>query len=91
MPAEWSQADPFQPVVRRRNAAGEWQDVSADTLQARPLDPELRVFARSASDDKAPILMLLTALDVLAAQLEAPVFVTEVETLYSLLTTPYRP
>ncbi len=66
--AEWSQADPFAPVVRRRDAAGEWQDVGADTLQARPLDPELRVFARSASDDKAPIMMLLTAFDVLAAQ-----------------------
>lgn len=74
VPAEWSQADAFQPVVRRRNGAGEWQDVSEDALRARPLDPELRVFARSASDDKAPILMLLTALDVLAAQLEAPAF-----------------
>ena len=74
VPTEWSQADPFVPVVRRRNAAGEWQDVSADALQARPLDPELRVFARSAADDKAPILMLLTAFDELTARLEAPAF-----------------
>jgi acetylornithine deacetylase/succinyl-diaminopimelate desuccinylase-like protein len=72
--AEWSQADPFVPVVRRRNAAGEWQDVGVDALQARPLDPELRVFARSASDDKAPIVMLLTAIDVLAMQAQAPAF-----------------
>ncbi len=72
--AEWSQPDPFVPVVRRRNARGEWQDVGAAALQAQPLDPELRVFARSASDDKAPILMLLTAFDVLAAQAEAPAF-----------------
>ena len=72
--SEWSQADPFKPVVRRRNAAGTWQDVGDDALLARPLDPELRVFARSASDDKAPIMMLLTALDVLSAQLEAPAF-----------------
>ena len=74
VPAEWSQADPFVPVVRRRSAAGEWQDLSADALQARPLDPELRVFARSASDDKAPILMLLTAFDILATQAQAPAF-----------------
>jgi acetylornithine deacetylase/succinyl-diaminopimelate desuccinylase-like protein len=74
VPSQWSQADPFVPVVRRRNAAGEWQDVGADALQAWPLDPELRVFARSASDDKAPILMLLTALDVLESQAEAPAF-----------------
>jgi acetylornithine deacetylase/succinyl-diaminopimelate desuccinylase-like protein len=74
VPAEWSQADPFVPVVRRRNAAGEWSDVSEDALRARPFDPELRVFARSASDDKAPIMMMLTAFDVLAAQLAAPAF-----------------
>ena len=74
VPAEWSQKDPFAPVVRRRNAAGGWDDVGAEALQARPLDPELRVFARSASDDKAPILMLLTAFDLLAAQAESPAF-----------------
>ena len=74
VPSEWSQADPFKPVVRRRNAAGTWQDVSEELLLARPLDPELRVFARSAADENAPILMLLTAIDVLAAQFEAPAF-----------------
>ena len=74
VPAEWSQKDPFAPVVRRRNAAGGWDDVDAEVLQAQPLDPELRVFARSASDDKAPIVMLLTALDMLAARAEAPAF-----------------
>ena len=74
VPTEWLQADPFAPVVRRRTAAGAWEDVAASALQSRPLDPELRVFARSAADDKAPILMLLTAFDVLAARAEAPAF-----------------
>ncbi|HUQ53213.1 MAG TPA: M20/M25/M40 family metallo-hydrolase [Gammaproteobacteria bacterium] len=74
VPAEWAQADPFMPVVRRRNAAGAWQDVETNALQAQPLDPELRVFARSAADDKAPIMMLLTAFDVLATQAEAPAY-----------------
>jgi acetylornithine deacetylase/succinyl-diaminopimelate desuccinylase-like protein len=74
VPGEWSQADPFVPVVRRRNERGEWQDAGAEALQAQPLDPELRVFARSASDDKAPIMMMLTAFDVLAEQAEAPAF-----------------
>jgi acetylornithine deacetylase/succinyl-diaminopimelate desuccinylase-like protein len=74
VPTEWSQKDPFAPVVRRRSAAGGWDDVDAQLLQAQPLDPELRVFARSASDDKGPIVMLLTALDVLAARAEAPAF-----------------
>jgi acetylornithine deacetylase/succinyl-diaminopimelate desuccinylase-like protein len=72
--AEWTQGDPFAPAVRRRTAAGAWEDVPASALQTRPLNPELRVFARSASDDKAPVFMLLTAFDVLAAEAEAPAF-----------------
>jgi acetylornithine deacetylase/succinyl-diaminopimelate desuccinylase-like protein len=74
MPEEWSQPDPFEPVLRRADEAGHWADVAADTLQARPLDPELRVFARAASDDKAPIMMLLTAVDLLRARGDAPAF-----------------
>ncbi len=71
---EWSQPNPFEPVVRRRGAEGSWQDVGLEALQARPLDPELRVFARSAADDKAPIEMFLTAVDLLAARHAAPAF-----------------
>ncbi|MGH8264168.1 MAG: M20/M25/M40 family metallo-hydrolase [Steroidobacterales bacterium] len=70
--AQWAQKDPFEPVVKERNAAGEWQEVSRDRLQAQPFDPELRVFARSASDDKAPIAMLLTAVDLLVAKKQQP-------------------
>lgn len=69
---EWSQKNPFEPVVKQRDGRGAWQEVSRDRLTATPFDPELRVFARSASDDKAPILMLLTALDVLQSQRKAP-------------------
>ena len=53
---EWSQPIRSSRVVRaagRREADGRG---GHDALQARPLDPELRVFARSASDDKAPIV-----------------------------------
>jgi acetylornithine deacetylase/succinyl-diaminopimelate desuccinylase-like protein len=60
---EWSQPSPWKPVVKKRNAAGAWEIVSTDLLFAPTLDPELRVFARSASDDKAPILMFLAAFD----------------------------
>ncbi|HEX7839397.1 MAG TPA: M20/M25/M40 family metallo-hydrolase [Kofleriaceae bacterium] len=64
---EWSQPSPWQPVVKRRNAAGAWEVVSSDALLAPALDPELRVFARAASDDKAPIMMFLAAFDGLRA------------------------
>ena len=77
-PEEWSQPDPFAPLVKRRGEGGRWEEVGHDALQAQPLDPELRVFARSASDDKAPIAMLLTAIDLLAAQDKAPAFALKV-------------
>jgi acetylornithine deacetylase/succinyl-diaminopimelate desuccinylase-like protein len=38
-----------------------------DALPAGRLDPEWRLYARSASDDKAPIVVLLAALDALKA------------------------
>ena len=72
IPAEWQQKDPFEPVVKQRNAKGEWQEVGRDRLQAEPFDPELRVFARAASDDKGPIAMLLTAIDLLVAKKRKP-------------------
>ena len=78
IPTEWAQKDPFQPVVKQRNAKGEWQEVPRERLLAGPFDPELRVFARSASDDKAPIEMLLTAIDLLAAGKQEPAFHLEV-------------
>jgi len=72
IPAEWAQNSPFEPVVKQRDAQGAWKEVGRERLLAAPFDPELRVFARAASDDKAPIMMLLTAIDLLKAQGKAP-------------------
>src|SRR5262245_2591053 len=83
IPNQWAQASPWTAVVKQRSsnagppplatftpartgAAQGWQEIDAAALQER-LDPELRVFARSSSDDKGPIMMFLTAFDVLAA------------------------
>ena len=57
----WS--DPYVAELR----AGTGQDaarVDLADLEA-PIDPELRLFARSASDDKAPIVAMLRAIDAL--------------------------
>jgi len=72
IPEEWAQKSPFQPVVKQRDADGKWREVDRQQLFAKPLDPELRVFARSASDDKAPIAMFLTGMDLLAAEGKKP-------------------
>src|SRR5882672_11296711 len=60
---EWSQPSPWQPVVKHKNPTGGWDVVPGDALFAPALDPELRIFARAASDDKAPIMMFLAAFD----------------------------
>ena len=45
-------------------SAGQARTISLDTLQG-PIDPEWHVYARSASDDKSPIVALLAAIDAL--------------------------
>ena len=47
-----------------REGAVDSKTIPLDSLKS-PLNPEWRIYARSASDDKAPIQALLTALDAL--------------------------
>jgi acetylornithine deacetylase/succinyl-diaminopimelate desuccinylase-like protein len=61
---EW-RSSPWQPVVRAGARASDSRDV--DWRAAPRLDPEWRIYARSASDDKLPIQAMLTALDALRA------------------------
>jgi acetylornithine deacetylase/succinyl-diaminopimelate desuccinylase-like protein len=71
-PAEWSQRSPWEPVLKRRTAEGRWEPLPLDRLYGPEIDPEWRLFARSAADDKAPIVMLLAAIDTLKAAGQAP-------------------
>ncbi|PZU08731.1 M20/M25/M40 family metallo-hydrolase [Sphingomonas sp.] len=66
-PAEWDQPGPFVPTLKRKRADGSWETLPIETLSKGALDPEWRLFARSAADDKAPILMLMAAMDALKA------------------------
>lgn len=74
IPEQWAQADPFRPVVKRRDAGGAWRAVGAEELLRPDFDPELRVFARSSADDKGPIAMLLAAFDLLRSRKLEPRF-----------------
>jgi len=64
-PSKWVGQDPFRPILRtgRLEAGGE---VIAFP-ERRAYDPEWRIYGRSASDDKMPIVALLAALDALQA------------------------
>jgi acetylornithine deacetylase/succinyl-diaminopimelate desuccinylase-like protein len=57
-PAQWL-SPPFSPVLRDQNG----KDIHWET--AASFDPEWRLYARSASDDKAPIEATMAALDAL--------------------------
>ena len=71
-PKEWA-APPWQPVLRDRALDRDGQIVQLSEA-TRP-GPEWRIYARSASDDKAPILAMVTALDAIkAAQLSLKSF-----------------
>jgi len=65
-PKGWRQPNPFVPVLR----AGRLEDGAKEVPGLRNLakfDPDSRLYARSAADDKGPIVALLAALDALKA------------------------
>ncbi|GAB3887721.1 dipeptidase [Spirosoma agri] len=72
-PAEWNQKDPFVTVIKEKTSTGEYKEVS-DNLPKTTVNDEWRQFGRSTSDDKGPIIMMLTALDILQAEKQTPPF-----------------
>ncbi|CAH1001754.1 Succinyl-diaminopimelate desuccinylase [Neolewinella maritima] len=72
-PSKWVLAPPFRPVygTMEVDSSGSVQYLEAD-LPERPEDTEVRLFARSSSDAKAPIMMFLVAWDQLVADGKRP-------------------
>ena len=64
-PAQWA-SPPFAPVLRDGPLEAGGREVPLPTAPGQSR-PEWRLYARSASDDKAPIIGVLSALDALAA------------------------
>jgi len=64
-PSDWA-GDPWKPVLRDGPLREGGKEIPWSGLSA-PLSPDWRLYGRSASDDKAPIIGLLAALDALAA------------------------
>jgi acetylornithine deacetylase/succinyl-diaminopimelate desuccinylase-like protein len=69
-PERWSQDDPFIPVLRsgRIDQGGREIDLASTTR----FEDDWRIYARSASDDKSPIVAVLAAVDALKASGLAP-------------------
>lgn len=63
-PSKWFQEDPFIPVLKEKDASGEWQAIPWSRLE-NEYNPEWRIYARSSSDAKGPALAFLKALDMM--------------------------
>ncbi len=77
-PSRWFQEDPYGPVLKAQQDDGTWAEIPWALLTEGPVDPEWRVFARSASDAKGPVAMFLTALDIFAAEAMAQTYTLKV-------------
>jgi acetylornithine deacetylase/succinyl-diaminopimelate desuccinylase-like protein len=60
---EWLKP-PFEPLLRSAAIEKDGQVIPFPP-PGKPFDPEWRIYARSAGDDKAPVVALMTALDAL--------------------------
>ncbi|MAC05124.1 MAG: acetylornithine deacetylase [Balneola sp.] len=69
--SKWDQESPYNPVVKMKKGEG-WEKV--ENPDFKNLKEDWRIFARSASDDKGPIAMFLSALQVLQSQGMSPKF-----------------
>lgn len=61
-PKFWFQEDPYNAVLKKEVAGEGWIDMDWSKLEGEVIDPDWRIFARSASDDKSPFVMFITAL-----------------------------
>ncbi|NND16811.1 MAG: M20/M25/M40 family metallo-hydrolase [Eudoraea sp.] len=62
-PAKWDQPDPYKVELKAPMGDG-WETKSFDSLND-DIDYSWRLFGRSTSDDKGPIVMFLNAMDLL--------------------------
>jgi acetylornithine deacetylase/succinyl-diaminopimelate desuccinylase-like protein len=62
-PSKWA-SDPFKPALRDKPIEDGGR-VIPFPKEGEKVDPESRLYARSASDDKAPIVAMLAAIDAL--------------------------
>ncbi|MEO7369114.1 MAG: peptidase M20, partial [Gemmatimonadaceae bacterium] len=61
-PAKWTGSKPWSPVFRSAALDKGGQTIPFPA-EAHAVDPEMRIYARSASDDKAGVMAFLAAVD----------------------------
>ena len=67
--SKWDQEDPFSPVFKIRNN-NSFSDINWDSIKDLSFDQleseDVRIFARSSSDAKGPVMMIIQALKIYA-------------------------
>ncbi|NNF74761.1 MAG: M20/M25/M40 family metallo-hydrolase [Flavobacteriaceae bacterium] len=62
--SKWFQKDPYVPALKSMRSDGDWDEIDWDKLKG-PIDRDWRIFSRSASDARGPVMMFLKAMDIL--------------------------
>ena len=70
-PTKWKQASPFTPTLKEPQEDGSYKREAISRLGGK-INPEWRIFARSAADAKGPINMFLAAWDAMQAAGTSP-------------------
>jgi len=68
-PSKWEQPNPYEIVLKAEEGNG-WKTMAFDELK-EDINYDWRLFGRSTSDDKGPIVMFLNAIDLLKKNNEA--------------------
>ena len=67
--SKWHQEDPYKPVLKAPDTNGEYNIIDWENLDNKTLEnldtEDIRIFARSASDAKGPVIMLINALELM--------------------------
>jgi len=66
-PAGWTDTRPFDPALRTASIEAGGRLIPFPDANT-PYENDWRIYARSAADDKSPIVMILSALDALATE-----------------------
>lgn len=64
-PSAWQQESPYRAELKQDDGTGTFQAIPWSRLQDE-LDPDWRIYARSAADSKGPNIQFLLALDLMA-------------------------
>ena len=61
---KWNQPDPYIPALKKKNNEGDWEIIDWNNLEG-DINPDWRIFSRSASDARGPDMMFLKAMDII--------------------------